>query len=222
MGRNAHPNAASRAAPRAWEEFGVSWARIISTIRSPEAGTRLALDRVSLDPGEVSTTMGTMTEEQGTAAPLEELDQDEYWSARKAHQPDHLLADLVEAAEEKGQGGTVTLTVGGVLITGNMVSRRKWADAYERRWPELAPLTARWRKSWDDYDESWSRYDDTPTPRYAEFIHLTDARIVNPSGELPAGETAEGLLWRGRLTEVQGWGLGKLTVTVQSVSSEVT
>ena len=162
-----------------------------------------------------------MTDEESPSAAPEEVDPDQYWERRNAVQPDNMLADLVEAAEEKGEGGAVTLTVGGVLVTGNMVSRRRWADAHDERWPELGRLTARWREGWDQYDELWDPYRATRTPVYVAMIHLTDARIVTPSGEMPAGEARQGMLWRGRLSEVQGWCLGRLAVTVQTTSSEV-
>ena len=50
--------------------------------------------------------------------------------------------------------------------------------------------------------------DATAYEQAVAFVHLAEARYVAGSGMLPLGR--HGVLWRCRVTDVQGWALGEL------------
>ncbi|GEB13555.1 hypothetical protein GUY44_07080 [Pimelobacter simplex] len=134
---------------------------------------------------------------------------DDYLAERAAAQPDPvlgLLADSIMAGDSSLQ---VTLTVGGSLVTGVLVSRTKWINDLMDHYGEAVAYMDGFARAWSKMDAEAEQ--NPAEPAYAGFLHLVEARVVSPAGFLPNGDP--GAFWRGRLSEVQGWSLGVLQAT---------
>jgi hypothetical protein len=147
-----------------------------------------------------------MTEADDANSPLERV---------FAMEVDWHLQLLVEDANDFGVEVPVTLFVAGAVVTGVLTSGKvyfeRFADQFAAGWPEEG--RAEIRASMATPGNVYPRLEPgekSPRKRPAQFIHLRDARIVTWHGNLPT--TGEGVLWRGRLTEVSGYSLGNLAV----------
>ncbi|MBM0124566.1 hypothetical protein [Pimelobacter simplex] len=149
-----------------------------------------------------------MSEESKTPEVPEVTDE---WRERNAKaQPDPLLGALVETVTESADSQFhITLTVGGTLITGRLVGRLRWAGELVDQYGSGVTFMSQVEKLWRENDEENKAKKDSAEPPFAEFIHLTDARVVAANGLVPGG--AMGMFWRGRLNEVQGWSLGTMS-----------
>jgi hypothetical protein len=98
-------------------------------------------------------------------------------------------------AEEKGIH--IILTVGGLLVTGQLIGRSSWANAQADTSEESSKdgATA-----------------ETPSPPSDErkYIHLKDARFYSGGRTVPS--EGDGFYWRGRVAAVDGFALGSLTM----------
>lgn len=105
--------------------------------------------------------------------------------------------------EESGVGEYVTVLVGGLLISGQLVSPGNWFRDFGQavtggntdelgHFEEIAAV-------WDD-ERPGEFLDD-----YPNYIHLRAARIWGAAqGAIPTSEDA-GIPWRGRLSRVDAW-----------------
>lgn len=152
-----------------------------------------------------------MSEESKTSQP-DKAEVEEYEEERDRLQPDPLLGALVESTRVGSDGLRVILTVGGGLIAGTTVNRVDWArelretyrhtylEGVEKRWTEEEAEAA----AEDEADEP------PLLPSYKAFVHLRDARWIFGDSTVPAG-SGPGMLWRGRLSEVQGFAFGSIS-----------
>lgn len=133
---------------------------------------------------------------------------DEYKATRQALTPDGWLSVMVDQCENTGIEMGVTLTVGGAIISGVLIGRTKWTE-------ELAEFGEGnfFAKAIRDANEELTKPggEDDDEPAFESFIHLREARFWSPRGPI----TKQGSLWRGRLSEVQGWSLGVLTTSAE-------
>jgi hypothetical protein len=126
--------------------------------------------------------------------------------------PDWLLAVLVSGCNDQGARMGITLTVGGLVVTGELAPAQDFLAAFG----ESAAGGA-------DGDEgaavrSWAaeqamaykvpREEGAPLPKIG-YIHIADARLLTPAGWAPT----QGTWWRGRIDEVDGWMFGRLEQT---------
>ncbi|HEX8192343.1 MAG TPA: gas vesicle accessory protein GvpU [Allosphingosinicella sp.] len=128
---------------------------------------------------------------------------------------DWLLKTFVEEANaRKGDFFSITLSVGGSVVAGTLVGVSEYFRAIAKSFysDDETPEEGTWA-SWlleaakdaDDFiDEDPER---TPPARY---IHLRDARI-HAHGQRPL-PTNEGVWWRGKLSSVDGFWIGRLRV----------
>lgn len=125
----------------------------------------------------------------------------------------------VEAGTENEHTIPVTLCVGGILVSGNLISGRVYfsgiADEIrtanvvgERNDDAIEALARSLQELGNDvYTTAEAVQGGTPP----HFIHLRSAKVWLP-GTVPA-PTNRGLLWRGRLEAVDGFWLGTVAVT---------
>ncbi len=123
--------------------------------------------------------------------------------------PDHILRVLVSVCNRGSLSFGITVAQGGLLISGNAVSVARFmhnmaAELEAKGGVDAAVLSDPLRylaliaetpadPSSNDAD------DDLPL-----FLHLEDARILSGGAVV-----ADGVRWRGRLADVDGWFLGK-------------
>jgi hypothetical protein len=124
-------------------------------------------------------------------------------------EPDALLQELVEIATA-GFGFGITLTVGGMLVTGNVCPGSKYMQfifegslANEDEQVKGA-IKKRLQPYADIYAPGAGNSAQAPT-----YIHLENARFVTPgvSGSAPSTP----VIWRGRISDVSGFFFGVLS-----------
>ena len=131
-----------------------------------------------------------------------------------APQLDYFLQSLVGLANDGLEIG-LTLTVGGFLVSGVLVSGKKYFND-NLAGPGFADQMGESAETIRDYFRSFgSIYDEIPnTPEGAPrplptFIHLYNARFFHNSGKpIPANQP---IWWRGRVSEIQGFTIGPLS-----------
>lgn len=129
---------------------------------------------------------------------------------------DWFLQSTIETIINSGVEMGITLIVGGTIVSGTLIDGRKFfielgdaltadsksaGDSYETLgtgWKEFAAL----------YDKPENAPEDWSPPS-AGFIHLRDARYHAP-GQNPL-PTHKGVLWRGKLSSVDGFNIGSLS-----------
>jgi hypothetical protein len=134
-----------------------------------------------------------------------------------AESQDWLLTVLVRMANNIGLGFGVTLCVGGVLVSGTLVSGRQWTDAL------IAEMRTRGHGNAaealagnlegllrEQYPEPQLDREDEFPHTAVGYIHLTDAHYISGTNQVPSDLS---VAWRGRLSEVDGWSLGALSAS---------
>ncbi|MNH07054.1 hypothetical protein D3C79_664350 [compost metagenome] len=124
---------------------------------------------------------------------------------------DWLLQHLVTHANRTQDFSIpITLWVGGGLISGVLVSGSKFFDAYTEEIVKVVNDEGKdaTRKFFRELGGVYYEPTDSPAHNTA-FIHLLEAKLWSPSGQLPSASN-EGVAWRGRLSQVTGYSLGRL------------
>ena len=131
---------------------------------------------------------------------------------------DWFLQMLVEMVNGSEVVFPVTLNVGGVLVSGEMVSGHKYFEGFAKDLKEgMFGTTSenanfvedQFKKLGSIYIREEQGQDDERKPP-PQYIHLRNARIFHPGGTpIP---TNRGVWWRGRLEAVDGFILGTLSV----------
>lgn len=111
----------------------------------------------------------------------------------------------------------ITLTVEGVTITGTLIGGKTYFEELSKLVEDASgennevgkTLGKLWRENTSLYEDAAGQTEEQSVPFLPPaFIHLRAAQIISPDGaRLPAGN---GYLWRGRVTAVSGFAIGKL------------
>ncbi len=148
--------------------------------------------------------------------------------------PDDLLAILVNVLnrfterpdDRETEGIGITLTVGGAVITGQMISNTAWFDDMDQKiqdagggpWATVFSAKAEGLRAQLGEASAAEQAVEDLADRFAAavyqvgqtgLIHLKNARVLTPGSG--AGIPGNGMHWRGRLTEVSGWAFGLLS-----------
>lgn len=95
----------------------------------------------------------------------------------------------------------ITLNVGGLIITGTLISRAAFIETVPVIKSTIGKidegLSAEVKTK---RDESYDRH----------FIHLKNAKFITADGRTIPG-TGDGIEWRGRLNRIDGWTIGRFT-----------
>jgi hypothetical protein len=120
-------------------------------------------------------------------------------------------------ATSKGEMG-VTLLIGGSLISGQLISGRAYIGALAEQFVERLVDPGVGESMGEFVRMAGSVYlgsqdGSVPDP---VFIHLRDAKVFHPSGHsIP---TNEGVLWRGRISHIEGFFFGQMSSSLASGS----
>jgi hypothetical protein len=150
---------------------------------------------------------------------------DDYW-----REPDFLLRDVVSFLANKMNSNLgVTLMVRGAIMTGTLVGEREYLsgvnDLFKRMAREtIAKPSKEELESIDEAfnydemtedlypgDETLSDGDEAFEPQPVRYLHLRDPVIVHPNATMSFHESPLPIM-RIRLTEVEGWMLGRIMV----------
>ena len=131
---------------------------------------------------------------------------------------DFLLRALVDLANKTGMEIGMTLSVGGVLVSGNLASGKTYfkeiaaetlqatGDAKDSGINQsLSDYFANWGKLIYEQPENEDQSNDEAMSQ-PNYIHLRNAKFVHNSGKsMPSNR---GIWWRGRLSAIDGFSLG--------------
>ena len=154
----------------------------------------------------------TLDTEQGRQQPLSLILDG---SPRAAVTTDWFLQTFVATVNDHEGFIGVTLQTGGFLVSGRLISGAVYFEEFAEEYAghgDGEADKAVFRRYAKEFREGLAR--DAASPPEAgltppQFVHLRDARFYQSSGQpVVGGET--GVLWRGRITEVQGFFLGEL------------
>ncbi|TXS34932.1 hypothetical protein [Streptomyces sp. OR43] len=108
---------------------------------------------------------------------------------------DQLLERLIKRVNLTGTFFDITIIVGGAMITGRIAPRVQWLDGNitHLQGIDLAEFA-------DDFAQEGAALD------HEDYLLLSQARYVHDTNMLPP----HGAAFRVRLSEVQGWMLGRL------------
>lgn len=133
------------------------------------------------------------------------------------HDPDWFLQTFVSMANKSDITVGVTLLVKGAVVTGQLIGGAEYFETFGRQFgaavgmsdeeaaglykPIIEDMYSRQPETEEDSD-------DTPSDPGPGFIHLKNVRVCHGTSHVP--ENHDGILWRGKLAEVDGFILGEL------------
>ncbi len=121
---------------------------------------------------------------------------------------DLFLIVLVSTVNKGVFNVSVTLNVGGLVVTGMLASLREYCEGMGQLFASATTdedSQREWRKTFIDVADQAEKTLDKVPPT---FIHLRDARIL--MGNEKSIPSNQGVWWRGRLDSVDGWFLGHI------------
>lgn len=125
-------------------------------------------------------------------------------------EPDWFLRELVSFVNDFGIEISVTLQVGGVQVTGMMISGEKYfkltADEFGGAFSNSV-LGDKFKCLINGYADSVSSKPDEQERPAPSYIHLSNAHLYSPGGEIPAKQ-GKPILWRARISAVDGFYIG--------------
>ncbi|MER5996426.1 hypothetical protein [Streptomyces viridosporus] len=120
-----------------------------------------------------------------------------------------MILAMLENDSSNKSALTVTLQVGGVLVTGELISHGRWQDEFKAWLATVGGSSDVLTAVVDTVDQELADQDqDEPM----QFLHLRDAKFITNYGGSMQGISPQGParpLWRTRIAEVQGWSLGR-------------
>lgn len=125
---------------------------------------------------------------------------------------DWLLASMIRIFSNNGIDMGITLNVHGSVISGNLISGKKYLAEMATKFSELAEGKDFYKTLENFFSGYLPIYDATSedeegVPVDINYIHLRNAKVFSPGGSIPTGK---GELWRGRLDAVNGFTFGQL------------
>lgn len=134
---------------------------------------------------------------------------------------DWVLGFMVEVLNKTdGSNLAITLTVSGTLITGLMIGVREYFHLLAIHWEEAmgtepAATVAKFYREVGDRAQAQARANDEKEEaawdirQRPHYIHLKEAQVATAQGFIPS---APGMLWRGKLSRVEGYSWGRMQV----------
>lgn len=131
--------------------------------------------------------------------------------AQTPYLADWALVGLVNFVNANKVSIGVTLTVGGALISGSLISGKEFFDKIAEKFNQLNPEKGSLAEYLAKYHSQISEevYVDGDLPINTVFIHLDNARQYFGKESIPT----VGTLWRGRLCDISGFSIGELTAS---------
>ncbi|MEL3972165.1 gas vesicle accessory protein GvpU [Rossellomorea oryzaecorticis] len=123
---------------------------------------------------------------------------------------DAILEFFVQAANKHDFTLDITLNVNGAVVTGTLVSAKDYFDALSENFEDgsdvAQKLSEELAKASESVEESGSSE--------ANFIHLKNTKVY--CGDSKPTPSKGKILWRGKLSEVDGFFLGKISESKSS------
>jgi hypothetical protein len=131
---------------------------------------------------------------------------------------DWFLQALVSIVNDESASIPITLSVGGLLISGEMIGGKTYFDEFARQFKEgfkgissetAATIEEAFKRLGDVYDPTQKESRANTYIPKPHLVHLRNVQMYHPGG--PPLLSEKGVLWRGRLEAVDGFSLGKLS-----------
>lgn len=132
---------------------------------------------------------------------------------------DWLLQSLISIVNNESASIPITLSVGGLLISGDMIGGKTYFDEFARQFKDgftaissetAATIEEAFKRLGDVYDPLQKEASSDASRAHPHLVHLKEAQIYHSGGQL--SPTEKGVLWRGRLDAVDGFSLGRLSL----------
>lgn len=130
---------------------------------------------------------------------------------------DLMLETFVCLAEEQDVSLGVTLTIHGLLISGNIISLQKYLEGIAQGFESTTSNQKIGQIIAESYLNATQEYLKIRTDGGLEelpprlYIHLSDANFIFGNTIVP---TETGVYWRGRLEKVDGFSLGAMSASI--------
>lgn len=134
----------------------------------------------------------------------------ENWQGNNLLFVDEYLRSIIEVLNDKNiEGELISLNVGGLLASGQMVSYQMYHNAVYKTLKVL-PLGP-------EIQQPIGNKQTNAFQQSSLFIHLKNTRFFHPAGTVGKGVPSnEGVWWRGRLDRIDGYWFGRLSSRTQS------
>ena len=125
--------------------------------------------------------------------------------------PDWHLADIVSIVNKANISIDITLTVGGTLLSGRLISGKEYFEAVAERFNNDSPAENTVGNFFAEFmnDVAKNMYGEGVDASRTAFIHLANAQHFSGVTPIPT----KGTYWRGRLCEVSGYSFGSLAIS---------
>jgi hypothetical protein len=117
---------------------------------------------------------------------------------------DNILEFFVKAANKHGFSLDITLNVNGAVITGTMVSAKEYFDTLSEIFEDGNEVAQTLSEQLNMAGESAQ----SDGGSEANFIHMKETKVY--CGDSKSTPSKGEILWRGKLSEVDGFFLGKI------------
>jgi hypothetical protein len=130
-------------------------------------------------------------------------------------EPDYVLQALVDLINSSEISFGISLTVGGFLISGNLISGKKYFDGVASEmasaYKDHAGASDAMKTYFSNFGKIYDNYSDEKSRNLPVFIHLSEAKFFHNAGAPFPGN--RGVFWRGRVSCVSSFILGKLSAS---------
>jgi hypothetical protein len=132
---------------------------------------------------------------------------------------DCFLQSLISIVNDESANIPITLSVGGLLISGDMIGGKTYFDEFARQFKDgfrnissetTSTIEEAFKRLGDVYDPIQKESQGSVAISKPYLIHLRDAQIYQSGAGLPHSEKV--VLWRGRLEAVDGFSLGRVSL----------
>lgn len=131
-----------------------------------------------------------------------------------AKEIDSILAFLVEATNKHRFSLDITLNVNGSIVSGTTVSAKGYFEGLSDAFEDGNDIS---KKISEQLSQASEAVEDRGN-EMAQFIHLKNAKVY--CGDSKPTPSSGKILWRGKLQEIDGFFLGKISEARSSTSSK--
>ncbi|WRP06534.1 gas vesicle accessory protein GvpU [Rossellomorea aquimaris] len=123
---------------------------------------------------------------------------------------DSILEFFVQATNKHDFSLDITLNVNGAVITGTLVSAKEYFDSLSETFEDGSEVA---QKLSEELAKAGEAIDDNQSAE-AHFIHLKNTKVY--CGDSKPTPSKGKIMWRGKLSEVDGFFLGKISESKSS------
>ncbi|TDL31891.1 gas vesicle protein GvpU [Jeotgalibacillus sp. S-D1] len=125
---------------------------------------------------------------------------------------DNILEFFVQAANKQDFTLDITLNVGGAIVTGTMISAKDYFEELSGTFEDGNEVAQNLSEQLSRAGESVESNDNAE----AHFVHMKNTKVY--CGDSKPTPSKGKILWRGKLSEIDGFFLGKISDSSSSKS----